>query len=361
MNVCERGVGCQRAERDAAKPLQLRLWDPVLNKGAIWTYWEGAYRDTGRDEGATLVLQTVDKQGWFWYIPLHNNVVSVGVVAPFDYLFQRARQHEKTVREEVERNPAVKRRVSMGRRVTGYFVTKDYSYRSKQTAGDGWVLVGDAFGFLDPLYSSGVLLALSPDSWPRRPLPRVWRKAIRPEHSWANGDPSSTTASTACGAWSASTTQGSVSESSFALSDLRGTITIFSLATSSQTVSTKCGNRGVLYRQEITDRFMAGGHAGGSAAGKANALILPTVDDRKKGATLSKYLSTLFMTFVVFSGVIANVRAENWPQWRGPSLNGVSAEANLPVRWSATENIAWKLALPSWSGSTPIVWGTTFS
>jgi outer membrane protein assembly factor BamB len=51
------------------------------------------------------------------------------------------------------------------------------------------------------------------------------------------------------------------------------------------------------------------------------------------------------------------VRAENWPQWRGPTLNGVSAETNLPVRWSPTENIAWKLALPAWSGSTPIVWG----
>src|SRR6187551_2914727 len=45
---------------------KLRLWDPVLNKGAIWTYWEDAYRDTGRDEGATLVIQTGDKQGWFW-------------------------------------------------------------------------------------------------------------------------------------------------------------------------------------------------------------------------------------------------------------------------------------------------------
>ncbi len=49
--------------------------------------------------------------------------------------------------------------------------------------------------------------------------------------------------------------------------------------------------------------------------------------------------------------------AENWPQWRGPSLNGTSAETNLPVRWSTTENITWKLALPERSGSTPIVWG----
>ena len=53
----------------------------------------------------------------------------------------------------------------------------------------------------------------------------------------------------------------------------------------------------------------------------------------------------------------APLTAENWPQWRGPLLNGLSAETNLPVRWSQTENIAWKLALPAWSGSTPIVWG----
>jgi flavin-dependent dehydrogenase len=139
---------------------KLRLWDPVLNKGAIWTYWQGAYRDTGRDEGATLVIQTPNKQGWWWYIPQHDDTISVGVVAPFDYLFKGRGSHEQTYTEEVEACPAVKERVSIGRRSTGYFATKDYSYRSRQVAGDGWVLVGDAFGFLDPLYSSGVLLAL---------------------------------------------------------------------------------------------------------------------------------------------------------------------------------------------------------
>jgi flavin-dependent dehydrogenase len=139
---------------------KLRVWDPVLNKGAIWSYFEGAYRDTGRDEGATMVLQTPDKQGWFWYIPQHDDIVSVGVVAPFDYLFKGRESHEKTFEEEVERCPAVKQRISGSTRATGYFVTRDYSYRSAQVAGDGWVLVGDAFGFLDPLYSSGVLLAL---------------------------------------------------------------------------------------------------------------------------------------------------------------------------------------------------------
>ena len=139
---------------------KLRVWDPVLNKGAIWTYWQGAYRDTGRDEGATMVLQTANRQGWFWYIPLHDDRVSVGVVAPFDYLFKGRVSHEQTYQEEVDRCLAVKQRVSPARRVTGYFATNDYSYRATQVSGEGWVLVGDAFGFLDPLYSSGVLLAL---------------------------------------------------------------------------------------------------------------------------------------------------------------------------------------------------------
>ena len=60
---------------------------------------------------------------------------------------------------------------------------------------------------------------------------------------------------------------------------------------------------------------------------------------------------------IVVTLLVAGVGAENWPQWRGPSMNGVSGETGLPVRWSPTENIAWKLALPAWSGSTPIVWG----
>src|SRR3954470_19606450 len=80
---------------------KLRVWDPILNKGAIWTYWEGAYRDTGKDEGATIVLQTVDRSGWFWYIPLHDNRVSIGIVRPFDDLFQGGKSHEQTYNEEV--------------------------------------------------------------------------------------------------------------------------------------------------------------------------------------------------------------------------------------------------------------------
>jgi outer membrane protein assembly factor BamB len=64
-----------------------------------------------------------------------------------------------------------------------------------------------------------------------------------------------------------------------------------------------------------------------------------------------------FIVLGLLSATSAMPSAENWPQWRGPSLNGVSGERNLPIKWSTTENVAWKLQLPAWSGSTPIVWG----
>ncbi len=72
---------------------------------------------------------------------------------------------------------------------------------------------------------------------------------------------------------------------------------------------------------------------------------------------LRSHAYTPLAVVVALCVMLGVVRAENWPQWRGPMQNGVSGETNLPVKWSATENIAWKLALPEWSGSTPIVWG----
>ena len=146
--------------------LGLREWDPVLKKAALWTYWKGAYRDAGRDEGATLVLQTEGKKGWFWYIPLHDDIISVGVVAAHDYLFKdRASKDYATIyHEEVARCPGLQPRIANATQCDIFRAQKEYSYRAKQAAGNGWALVGDAYGFLDPLYSSGVLLALTSGS-----------------------------------------------------------------------------------------------------------------------------------------------------------------------------------------------------
>jgi outer membrane protein assembly factor BamB len=65
----------------------------------------------------------------------------------------------------------------------------------------------------------------------------------------------------------------------------------------------------------------------------------------------------LVLIFVlVLTSFATRATAENWPQWRGPSLNGVSGETGIPISWSTTENVTWKLELPAWSGSTPIIW-----
>ncbi len=145
--------------------LKLREPDPLLRKGSIWTYYRGAQRDEGRDEGATLILHTEGKRGWFWYIPLPDDMVSVGVVSDFNKLFAGRRDHEDIFNEQVDRCVAVKRRLAQGERAAEFRATKDFSYTSSQIAGDGWVLVGDAFGFLDPVYSSGVFLALKSGEW----------------------------------------------------------------------------------------------------------------------------------------------------------------------------------------------------
>jgi len=146
--------------------LGLREWDPALKKAALWTYWKGAYRDEGQDEGATIVIQTEGKKGWFWYIPLHDDIVSVGVVADHDYLFKNraSKDYETLYFEEVAKAPGVRPRIADATRCDVFRAQKEYTYRAKQAAGDGWCLVGDAFGFLDPLYSSGLLLALTSGS-----------------------------------------------------------------------------------------------------------------------------------------------------------------------------------------------------
>ncbi len=69
---------------------------------------------------------------------------------------------------------------------------------------------------------------------------------------------------------------------------------------------------------------------------------------------MGRNLVVLLSVFILGA---SSLEAEHWPQWRGPMLNGISAEKNLPVKWSTTENITWKLAMPERSGATPIVWG----
>jgi outer membrane protein assembly factor BamB len=69
-------------------------------------------------------------------------------------------------------------------------------------------------------------------------------------------------------------------------------------------------------------------------------------------------LKPVLSTIAVVVCATCHLLADNWPQWRGPQLNGTATETNLPIRWSKAEGLAWSLPLPAWSGSTPIVWNT---
>ena len=136
-----------------------RKRDPVLNKIAIWTYFKGALRDPGLDAGSTTVAYIPDK-GWFWYIPLAGDIVSLGVVADRDYLYRNTRDPEQIIMEEIKNNVWISEHLNPGKQFGRYWTTGEYSYRSEFCASNGLLLAGDAFAFLDPVFSSGVFLAL---------------------------------------------------------------------------------------------------------------------------------------------------------------------------------------------------------
>jgi flavin-dependent dehydrogenase len=137
-----------------------RIKDPELNKIAVWTYYKGAQRDEGIDAGATTVAYVPEK-GWFWYIPQHNDMISVGVVAEGKYLTRDGvKSPEAIFLREIEQNQWIKQHLARGQQKGQYFLTSEYSHHAKHCGCDGLLLVGDAFAFLDPVFSSGVMLAL---------------------------------------------------------------------------------------------------------------------------------------------------------------------------------------------------------
>ncbi len=153
-------LDCSGKEAFAATRKQWRKRDPFLNKVAVWTYYEGALRDEGIDAGATTVA-FVPEKGWFWYIPQHDNRVSVGVVAEGKYLARDGvKDPAEIFQREIGQNLWIRDHLAPGTQVGPHYITSEYTFRSEYCAEEGLLLVGDAFGFLDPVFSSGLLLAL---------------------------------------------------------------------------------------------------------------------------------------------------------------------------------------------------------
>ena len=138
-------LDCSGREAIAPTRLNWRVREPKLNKVAVWTYYRGALRDPGVDGGATTVAYVPEK-GWFWYIPQHRDMISVGVVAEGKYLTRDGVREPKDIfNREIEQNAWIKEHLACGTQAGGHFITSEFSWRSRYCAADGLLLAGDAF------------------------------------------------------------------------------------------------------------------------------------------------------------------------------------------------------------------------
>jgi flavin-dependent dehydrogenase len=139
---------------------RLRRKNDMHQSAAIFGHFRGAERRPGEDAGNISIYSF--EHGWMWMIPLPDGVMSVGAVCRPDYLKQRKGRTVEFLLDTVKRSPAMWRRLERAELVGNEVrVTGNYSYDSLQMGGAGWVLIGDAFAFLDPVFSSGVYLAMS--------------------------------------------------------------------------------------------------------------------------------------------------------------------------------------------------------
>ena len=139
---------------------KLRRKNPLHQSAAIFGHFRGAAARAGGDAGNISMYRF--EHGWMWMIPLPEGVMSVGAVCWPDYLKQRKGRTVEFLLETLQRNPALWQRMQRAELIGDEVrVTGNYSYDSSCMGGPGWVLVGDAFAFIDPVFSSGVFLAMS--------------------------------------------------------------------------------------------------------------------------------------------------------------------------------------------------------
>ena len=135
-------------------------YDPLLRNIAVHAQYEGVPRATGRRAGDIRMFTRPD-MGWLWFIPLSPTLMSVGAVIPKAVHQREAKAtHEESLLHYLACTPPAGSLLDNARRVTPARIDVDYSYLATRMAGDRWVAVGDSAAFLDPIFSTGVLLAM---------------------------------------------------------------------------------------------------------------------------------------------------------------------------------------------------------
>jgi len=139
-----------------ANKFKLRKYDPFLRNVAIFAYYRDATRLQGRDENA--IFCEAMELGWFWNIPLHDGTNSVGLITKAE-LTPSGEDRLAFYEAAIQKSVHTRRMLSTGRRATEVRCLADYSFRPSKLVGPGFVLVGDAGNFIDPIWSTGVMLA----------------------------------------------------------------------------------------------------------------------------------------------------------------------------------------------------------
>lgn len=138
---------------------KLKRKSTAHQSAAIFSHFTGVERRPGEDAGNITVQRFA--HGWMWLIPLQNDVMSVGAVCFPEYLKQRRGETENFLMKTLESEAQVWARMRGAQRVAPVHVTGNYSYTCSRMYGPGWVMVGDAYAFVDPVFSSGVYLGMN--------------------------------------------------------------------------------------------------------------------------------------------------------------------------------------------------------
>ncbi|GAA5068201.1 NAD(P)/FAD-dependent oxidoreductase [Lysobacter panacisoli] len=139
--------------------LKLKKKNTLHQSAAIFSHFTGVERRAGEDAGNITVQRFA--HGWMWLIPLREGVMSVGAVCFPEYLKTRRGENEAFLMKTLESEPQVRKRMQEAQRVAPVHVTGNYSYTCTRMHGPGWVMVGDAYAFVDPVFSSGVYLGMN--------------------------------------------------------------------------------------------------------------------------------------------------------------------------------------------------------
>ena len=129
-----------------------------LQKLSIFAHYDGVWRAEGIDGTLTVLIRAIDR--WFWLIPLTTERSSIGVVLDSEIFRKSKLSAEDFLEQALAEQPIIAKRMTDARRVSQVYVEADFSYRSARLHGDRWLLAGDAAGFIDPIFSSGVFLAV---------------------------------------------------------------------------------------------------------------------------------------------------------------------------------------------------------